>query len=145
MGLTDYLLYQKNKVLAGGNTEKEMEYNRREMELRDKREMDKRIREEQQRRVQLAREQAKQEYDLKYAQEEEKLKYERKLAQAKSGKQGGILGMFLNRGSGRATVRGRAYPQPKRKVNPLFQTSNVLDKFSGPPKKKKGGIDMYKI
>jgi len=143
MGLMDYLTYQKNKVIAGGNTEKEMELNRQSMEARDKAIMEKRVKEEQARRVQLARDQAKQEYDVKYAQEEQRIKYERKVAQAKAGGSGGFLsGLFTRRQTASQPNRVRTHKEP-----------SILDKFTSdkPNKllygssKKKGKVNLYKI
>lgn len=168
MGIIEYLTYQKNKVVAGGNTEREMELNRKNMEARDKALMEKRVREEQARRVQLAREQAKQEYDVKYAQEEERIRYERRVAQAKKG---GLIENFLKKDTGRqpAPMRRpvRKGSKPARRVllqRPIPREPSVLERFSSGSStspldrlstsgshlfnmksKKKGGIDIFKI
>lgn len=169
MGLLEYLTYQKNKVVAGGNTEREMELNRKSMEARDKALMEKRVREEQARRVQLAREQAKQEYDVKYAQEEERIRYERRVAQAKSG---GLIGNLLKKDTGRQPAPMRrpvrkGSKQTRRRIpiqRPIPREPSVLERFSSGSStspldrlstsgshlfnmksKKKGGIDMFKI
>lgn len=119
MSLLDNLLYQKNKILARGDTVKEMELNQREIEFRDKREMDRQVQEEHKRRVSMQREQARKEYEIKYAQEEERIKYEQKLSRAKEqSKRGSILDRLSNtverRSKGQGPMRLKS-----RKKRPL--------------------------
>ena len=95
MSLTDYLIYQKNKLVAGGDTQKEMELNRKEMELKEQRAMEKQVKEEQKRLIDLERERARQEYSVKEAREIERIKYERKIKQAQQSGGKSILDNLL--------------------------------------------------
>jgi hypothetical protein len=107
MGILDRIIYEKNKLVARGDTQKEMELNRKEMELRDKRAMDRQVRKEQQERIKLAREDAKQRYALKEAEEKERIRYEKRLASDKSG---GLFGKVIS------TLESNSLNQPRKRV-----------------------------
>jgi hypothetical protein len=107
MSILDRIIYEKNKLVARGDTQKEMELNRKEMELRDKRLMDAQVRKEQEDKIKLAREDAKQRYALKEAEEKERIRYEKRLGYEKSG---GLFGKVIS------TLESNSLNQPRKRV-----------------------------
>lgn len=134
MSLTDYLIYQKNKLVAGGDTQKEMELNRKEMELKEQRAMEKQVKEEQKRLVELERERARQEYSIKEARERERIKYEGRVRRAEQdSKTGGIFGRFVS------GVEGVSKRQAEPRTSVKRKTKRKVRRVASPPKKRSGG------
>jgi hypothetical protein len=83
MSLLDRVEYEKNKLLARGDTNKLIELNKKSMEAKEKRMIDKQVEKEHQYKLNLEREKARKEYQIAEAREREKINYESRIARAK--------------------------------------------------------------
>ena len=83
MSLLDRVEYEKNKLLARGDTNKLMELNKKSIEAKEKRMMDKQVEKEHKYKLNLEREKARKEYQIAEAREREKINYEARVSRAK--------------------------------------------------------------
>ena len=127
------IIYQKNKILARGDTQKEIELNRKEMEHREKRMMDKQVKEEHKRRVELERESARKEYEIKEVRERERINYEKRIAKAQT-----ETSFFdkLTKKLDSPSPQVRAKPRAKPKARTTVKKTQQVKKMKVPATKK---------
>jgi len=83
MSLLDRVEYEKNKLLARGDTKRLIELNKKSIEAKEKSMIDKQVEKEHQYKLNLEREKARKEYQIAEAREREKINYESRIARAK--------------------------------------------------------------
>lgn len=130
MSLLDRVEYEKNKLLARGDTNKLIELNKKSMEAKEKRMMDKQVKEEQKRLVDLERERARHEYSVKEARERERIRYEGRVRKAEQdSKSGGIFGRFVS------GVEGVSKRQAEPRTSVKRKSKRKVRRVAPPPKK----------